>query len=111
VWEHGYLMMVPDLVAEVVSPGEEVYDLDRKIDEYFRAGVRRVWVINPEQRTVRVLRSLDDMAGLSGQAVLADDEVLPGFRCPLTTLFAIPGGGTAPTSAAPPAGGTPPTAG
>jgi Uma2 family endonuclease len=89
-WGRGHFTIAPDLAAEVVSPRDEVYELDRKIADYFRAGVRRVWVINPEQQTVRTHRAPGDLAELVGAAELADDAVLPGFRCQLSALFAPP---------------------
>lgn len=87
---HPHFTIAPDLAVEVVSPHDEVYELDRKIDEYFRVGVRRVWVINPERQSVRIHRAPGDLSELIGAAELADDLVLPGFRCPLAELFAGP---------------------
>jgi len=89
-WGHGHFAVAPDLAVEVVSPGDEVYELDRKIGDYFRAGVRRVWVINPEQQTVRVHRGPGDLSEVVGESELADEELLPGFRCSLPVLFAPP---------------------
>lgn len=83
-------MIAPDLAVEMVSPNDGVYELDRKVDEYLRAGVRRVWVINPERQSVRIHRGPGDLSELIGPAVLADELVLPGFRCPLPELFAGP---------------------
>lgn len=90
-WGQPYLRFVPDLTVEVVSPGDNVFDLDRKIADHFRAGVRRVWVINYDQRAVRVHRAPGDLSELIGDGTLADDAVLPGFRCALPALFAVPG--------------------
>ena len=90
-WGQGHFTVVPDLAVEVVSPHDEVYDLDRKIADYFRAGVRRVWVINPEQQTIRVHSGLGKLSELVGDVELRDEEVLPGLRFRLATLFAKPG--------------------
>jgi Uma2 family endonuclease len=46
----------PDLVVEIVSPGNTVSEMLRKFDLYFRAGVREYWVVYPEERTVHVHR-------------------------------------------------------
>ena len=88
----GHFTIVPDLAVEVVSPNDEVLELDRKINDYFRAGVRRVWVINPEQQTLRIHRAPGDLSELVGDAELSDDQLLPGFRCPLPALFVRPAG-------------------
>jgi len=89
-WGQAYLTVAPDLAVEVVSPSDQVIDLDRKIADYFDAGVRRVWVLNPDLRVARIYRALDDVAQMIGGADLADPEILPGFRCPLTEVFALP---------------------
>lgn len=89
-WVHGHIRIAPDLAVEIVSPNDEVYELDRKIAEYFQAGVRRVWVINPEQRTVRIHRGPGDLAELVGEAQIVDEELLPGFRCSISSLFSTP---------------------
>lgn len=110
-WGQGHFTIAPDLAVEVISPGDEIYELDRKLADYFRAGVRRVWVINPELRTVRIHRAPgEDIAELVGDSVLTDESVLPGFRCLLPAIFARQPGGAVPSATAPPASATPPTA-
>src|SRR5687767_2621818 len=89
-WGQGHFTIAPDLAVEVVSPNDEVLELDRKINDYFRAGVRRVWVINPGQQTLRIHRAAGDLSELIGDAEVSDDQLLPGFRCRLTALFARP---------------------
>ncbi|MDB5301447.1 MAG: hypothetical protein JWO87_3110 [Phycisphaerales bacterium] len=86
-WGRGHFTIAPDLAVEVVSPHDEVYELDRKLQDYFRAGVRRVWVVNPEMQIVRIHRAPGDVSELIGAAELVDEALLPGFRCPLPSLF------------------------
>ncbi|MHC5540767.1 Uma2 family endonuclease [Singulisphaera rosea] len=87
----GYLHLAPDLAAEVVSPNDLLYEVDRKIDDYLAAGVRLIWVVNPEQRTVRVQRNGNALLSLLRENDELDGEdVLPGFRCRVGDLF--PGG-------------------
>ena len=86
-----YLRVAPDLVIEVVSPNDRYYEVERKVDEYLEAGVRMVWVINPELRTVRVFRKsesgpIDRHAGDE----LSGEDVLPGFTCRVAELFPAP---------------------
>jgi Uma2 family endonuclease len=71
-------------------------ELDRKISDYLRAGVKRIWVINPELQIVRIHRAFGDLSELVGDAVLADELILPGFKCPLPSIFAKPGTGQTP---------------
>lgn len=89
-WNQSFVRLVPDVAVEVVSPSDKVYDLDRKIADFLRVGVRRVWVINPEQQTVRVHRAPGDVSELLSNAEIYDEEVLPGFRIAVAALFVGP---------------------
>lgn len=90
-WEDAYINVAPDLTVEVISPNDKFYDVDRKLAEYFEAGVRRAWIINPDVPSVRVHRSFEDVTILRPGDELMDEEVLPGFRCPVAALFVRPG--------------------
>ncbi len=90
-WEQSFLRVAPDLAVEVVSPSDIFYDVDRKLAEFFEAGVRRAWIINPDTASVRVHRSFADVTILRPGDELVDEEVLPGFRCPVAALFLRPG--------------------
>lgn len=79
--------VVPDLGIEVVSPTDFAEELLEKIDEYFRAGVRIVWVVYPLRRTIHVYESMERIRGMSENAELEGGDVLPGFRLPLSELF------------------------
>ena len=79
--------VVPDVVVEVVSPNDDVDDLLEKIDEYFRADVRLVWVVHPRFALVHVYRSLGDLHALTRKDVLDGGDVLTGFRLQLAELF------------------------
>jgi len=80
--------LVPDLVVEVVSEGNTVAEMDRKRREYFRAGVRLVWMIEPKDRTAAVFTSPEQSARLDEAQTLDGGAVLPGFALPLRDLFA-----------------------
>lgn len=79
--------VVPDLAVEVISRSNTFSEVVDKLDEYFQAGVRLVWVITPVQQkayvytsptAVRILEASDDLEG---------GDVLPGFRLALKDLF------------------------
>lgn len=90
-WGNAFLELVPDLAVEVISPSDIFYDVDRKLAEFFEAGVRRAWIINPDVPSVRVHRSFEDVTILRPGDELVDEEVLPGFRCSVDALFVRPG--------------------
>jgi Uma2 family endonuclease len=80
--------LVPDLAVEVLSRGNTPREMDRKVDEYFAAGVRLVWLVDPVKRTVAVYTSAQDRHSLSATETLDGGNVLPGFTVPLGELFA-----------------------
>lgn len=82
-----YWPSAPDLAVEVLSPWDRPADVRRKVDEYFAAGTRLVWVVDPAAQTVHVYRSPHDVRVLRGDDELNGDDVLPGFRCVVRRLF------------------------
>ena len=62
--------------------------MSRKLHDYFTAGVRLVWYIDPASRTARAYTAADEGVAFGATGVLAAGEVLPGFQLPLERLFA-----------------------
>ena len=90
--EEGHITIAPDLAVEVVSPNDNLYDVDEKVQSYLRAGVALVWVVNPRAHTVEVHRLKGIGAILREQDELSGEDVLPGFRCRVSDLFIPPAG-------------------
>jgi Uma2 family endonuclease len=82
------IFIIPDIAAEVLSPSETPRMIHRKLKQYFAAGVKEVWLIDPDAREIEIWKgaTLPDHALLSGD-VLASSW-LPGFALPLAELFA-----------------------
>ncbi|MDR3635841.1 MAG: Uma2 family endonuclease [Isosphaeraceae bacterium] len=80
--------IAPDLAVEVLSEGNTPKEMERKRREYFAAGVRLVWMIDPEHRTVTIFTGPDQSTTLDTTQTLEGGDVLPGFHVALTTLFA-----------------------
>lgn len=89
------ITIAPDLAVEVISPNDHALEVDRKVQEYLRAGVRLVWVINPNEQFVRVHRADRSVTVVEGDAVLSGEDVVPGFECRLSGLFPLPAGADA----------------
>jgi Uma2 family endonuclease len=83
----GYWPGAPDLAVEVVSPSDAPDDIQEKIEQYFGAGARMVWVVYPKTRSVARYRSLHELQVLRGQEVLDGEDVVSGFSCPVSTFF------------------------
>jgi Uma2 family endonuclease len=87
----GHLRIAPDLAVEVLSPRDLVYKVDRKIQLYRDAGVRLIWVVNPESRTVDIHRfGITPGVIVRERDEISGDDVIPGFRCPVAALFRTP---------------------
>jgi Uma2 family endonuclease len=84
--------VAPDLVVEVISRGNTREEMDRKLIDYFAAGVRLVWYVYPAVSEVRVYASATKFATLGGADTLDGGKVLPGFQLPLAKLFTQPEG-------------------
>ncbi len=80
--------LVPDLAVEVLSKSNTKREMDRKLSEYFKAGVRLVWYVDPLSRDARPYTSPDQVTHVAEQGYLDGGEVLPGFRLSLAELFA-----------------------
>jgi Uma2 family endonuclease len=81
------LNLAPDLAVEVLSKGNTRAEMKRKLCEYFEAGVRVVWLIDPRTRTALVHTSPKASTKLDEGQALDGGDVLPGFALPLAELF------------------------
>ena len=79
--------VVPDLAVEVVSPTNTAGELVQKVDDYFGAGVRLVWLVYPSHGLVQVYESASTMTVLRREDDLEGGDVVPGFRLPLASLL------------------------
>lgn len=79
--------IVPDLAVEVLSAGNTPEEMSRKLHEYFRAGVRLVWFIDPKTKTVTVYTSPKRSKAIDATGTLDGGKVLPGFSLPVSKLF------------------------
>ncbi|MEL6895885.1 MAG: Uma2 family endonuclease, partial [Planctomycetota bacterium] len=71
----------------VLSLGNTFAEMTRKRREYFYAGVRLVWMVDPRERTVGVYTSIPDVKVLDESAILSGGDVLPGLNIQLQQLF------------------------
>ncbi len=85
--EESLAEVVPDLAVEVLSPSNSKAEMARKRRDYFEAGVRLVWEVDPRARTVAVFDDPERSTVLDASMTLDGGDVLPGFVLPLLDLF------------------------
>jgi Uma2 family endonuclease len=83
----GYICAAPDLAVEVLSPSNRWADIRRKVDQYFAAGARMVWIVDPQSKSVTVHPSADRSHTIGRDDSLDGGDVLPGLRLPVAELF------------------------
>jgi Uma2 family endonuclease len=79
--------MIPDLAIEVTSPTDRAESQREKVLEFFKAGVRCVWVVYPVLQTIDVYESLTSVRVYGPDDTLVGDPILPGFQLRMTDLF------------------------
>ena len=79
--------LTPDLAVEVLSESNTPREIKRKLAEYFNAGCRCAWIVDPAARTVRVHTSPDESTLLSGEDLVTAEAVLPSFAVSVSEIF------------------------
>lgn len=81
------LRLAPDLAVEVLSESNTKKEMAEKLRDYFSAGCRLVWYVDPEPREVRVFISPDSSQLVTLDGSLDGGDVLPGFSVKLRDIF------------------------
>lgn len=80
----------PDIVVEVLSPGNNAKELKKKYEVYEEAGVKEYWVVSPQDMWLRIYTLVEGKFRESPYMLegdVATSAVLPGFSLDLTDLF------------------------
>jgi len=83
----GFLHVAPDLVVEVISPGNTAEEIEVKTQEWFDFGVRMVWLVYPKTKRVHVYTTPVRSILLSADDLLEGGDVLPGFSVKVSAFF------------------------
>src|SRR5262245_36756307 len=75
----SFLGIAPKLCIEILSPSNRPREIREKVREYFGAGARLVWILDPKRERVTVYRSATEMQILNKTEQLEGGDVLPGF--------------------------------
>lgn len=89
----GWVTIPPDLAVEVLSPGDLAHEVEEKVEEYLRASVKLIWVVNPTTKTVRIHRPNNEIVRRGGTVKLGEtisgEDVIPGFACLIDEFFNV----------------------
>ncbi|NBD33908.1 MAG: Uma2 family endonuclease [Cyanobacteria bacterium] len=88
----GHLIVTPELMVEILSPGErnEQRDKEYKLKLYSLYGVQEYWIVNWQLQTMEVYRRSDLQLELVGTLLSKDSlqsPVLPDFLMPMEKIF------------------------
>ena len=93
-WKSKPYILVPDLVIEVVSPNDNLSELDEKVNQYLVDGVQIVWVLDPQKQRASVNTLVarqpftKQQTHLTPTDILTGSELIPGFEIQVATIFA-----------------------
>jgi Uma2 family endonuclease len=85
-----YIKGAPDLVVEVLSPSNWLYDRGKKQEVYRKAGVKEYWIVDYRAQTIEVLVLEEAVYVLQDQFASGDfarSAVLPGFEVAVDDVF------------------------
>ncbi len=83
----GAYLGAPDIAIEVVSPHDYAAQLNRKRKQYLAAGVKEVWIVEPEIHMVQVYYADESYRGFESPAQLTT-PLIPNWKLDLTAIFA-----------------------
>lgn len=86
--EDGYCKTVPDLVVEINSPHDLVYDVNLKCELWLKAGVKLVWIVDPATESVLAHHADGRTEHFRRERTINAQPVLDGFECPVAEFFA-----------------------
>jgi Uma2 family endonuclease len=79
----GYLETIPELIVEVRSKNDTLAALERRAQDYLRAGAVVVWVVDPINRNVVEYRQGGTTRTFAEDDTLTVPDLIPGFALPV----------------------------
>ncbi len=79
--------VLPELVIEIISPGQSFGEMTQKATDYLQAGVSRVWVVDNQAQSVTVFGA-DEFPQTFWIGDIISDALLPGLEIAVADLFA-----------------------
>jgi Uma2 family endonuclease len=82
-----FLPLCPDFVVELLSPSDDLVDVQAKMTEYIGNGAQLGWLIDPEMRKIHVYHPRKAVVVLENIEEIAADPELPGFVLDLREIW------------------------
>jgi Uma2 family endonuclease len=79
--------IIPELAIEVISENDVLNKVEDKLTEYFKAGVKIVWLILPSSESVHVYTSRQNVKICFGEDVCSANPVLIDFEISVNDIF------------------------
>ena len=83
----AFLEGAPDLAVEVLSPSNTAAEMRAKMEDYFGADCRVVWIVDPLRKSVVIHRPDGSSIVLTEDDTLVDEDLLPGFSLKIGEIF------------------------
>jgi len=77
----------PDFVIELLSPSDNLKEIQAKLQEYLENGCQLGWLINPQKQQVEVYRKGQDREVLEQPLTLSGEDILPRFTLELNNIW------------------------
>lgn len=85
--QRGFAPIDPDFVIELMSPTDDLDELQQKMSEYIDCGIKLGWLINPDSKQVEIYRPSQDKEVRDCPTSLNGENILPELILDLTEIF------------------------
>lgn len=85
--KEGYIETMPDLVVEVRSKNDSRAEIEQKTNDYLKAGVRIVWIVDDAAKTITITDAEAGVTILRENDILRAEGIVPGFELPVKDVF------------------------
>ncbi|MFN8343618.1 MAG: Uma2 family endonuclease [Spirosomataceae bacterium] len=79
---------IPEFVIEIISGSDNANKVEEKTAEYFKAGVKVLWLIYPENKTIHVYTSRKQVQICTDDDICSAKPILSGFELSVNAIFA-----------------------
>lgn len=85
--KRSFAPIAPDFVIELMSPTDNLPEIQQKMNEYLDCGVRLGWLINPDAKQVAIYRCDREPETISNPTSLSGESVLPNLTVDVSEIF------------------------